>query len=92
MPRRENYASYDPRIKSMIARTGQVELFPHLKVPRTTVLYWIEQGFEIDDPIFDSLAETIAGMRDQQKMAQAAVGQDYKRDLLPRSPQRLRPK
>lgn len=65
MGRNLNYSSYDPRIKALIARTGRTDLFPNLNIPRTTALYWIKQGFEIEDPILDSLAQTICEMTDR---------------------------
>lgn len=66
MPRHPKYASHDPRIKALISRTGRLDLFPNLKIPRTTALYWVEQGFEINDPLLDSLASTINEMREEQ--------------------------
>lgn len=65
MARKQKYASYDPRIKALISRTGRADLFPHLKIPRTTALYWIRQGFDIDDPVLGSLAQTITEMADK---------------------------
>jgi hypothetical protein len=65
MARESNYASHDPRIKALISRSGRADLFKHLKIPRTTALYWISQGYDIDDPILDSLAQTIADMSDK---------------------------
>lgn len=41
------YKKYDPAIKKMIADSGQPNLFPELKIPRTTALYWIEKSREV---------------------------------------------
>jgi hypothetical protein len=67
---KRTYASYDPQIKALISRTGRFDLFPHLNIPRTTCLYWIKQGFEIEDPILDSLAVAIAEMQRNQIIKQ----------------------
>ena len=73
MARRPKYGSYDPRIKALISRTGRTDLFPDLKIPRTTALYWISQGYEIEDPLLDSLASTILEMRQEQVQSAAAL-------------------
>lgn len=75
MARHPNYASYDPRIKALIARTGRPDLFPHLQIPRTTALYWIRQGFDIDDPVLDSLAQTISGMADKLALTEKRLSE-----------------
>ena len=65
MARHPKYASYDPRVKALISRSGRPDLFPHLKIPRTTALYWISQEYYVEDPILDSMAQTIAEMSDK---------------------------
>ena len=66
MRRNSKYASHDPIIKALISKTGKVDLFPNLKIPRTTALYWIEQGYEISDPLLDSLATVISESNDRE--------------------------
>ena len=38
-----NYRSYPEIVKDEVARTGNVYLFPDLKIPRTTAQYWAKQ-------------------------------------------------
>jgi len=38
------YRAYDPRVKEMIIRSGNPNLLPDLKIPRTTALYWIHRS------------------------------------------------
>jgi transposase InsO family protein len=38
------YRKYDPRVKRMIIASKNANLFPELRIPRTTALYWIQQG------------------------------------------------
>ena len=38
-----NYRSYPEIVKDEVARTGNVYLFPDLKIPRTTAQYWVKQ-------------------------------------------------
>lgn len=38
------YRTYDPRVKEMIIRSGNPNLLPDLKIPRTTALYWIHRS------------------------------------------------
>jgi hypothetical protein len=40
------YRIYDPRVKQMIISSGNPKLFPDLKIPRTTALYWIHKSKE----------------------------------------------
>lgn len=35
-----SYRQYPPEIKNEIARTGNIYLFPNLRIPRTTAQYW----------------------------------------------------
>ena len=37
------YRSYPDVVKEEVARTGNVYLFPDLKIPRTTAQYWVEK-------------------------------------------------
>lgn len=36
--------TYDHRVRSAIARTGNPSLFPELNIPRTTAQHWIREG------------------------------------------------
>lgn len=38
------YRKYDPAIKNMIIKTGNRNLFPELKIPRTTINYWLKNS------------------------------------------------
>ena len=38
-----NYRSYPEIVKDEVSRTGNVYLFPDLKIPRTTAQYWVKQ-------------------------------------------------
>ena len=38
-----NYRSYPEIVKDEVARTGNVYLFPDLKIPRTTAQYWVKK-------------------------------------------------
>jgi putative transposase len=60
MPKRSKYSSYDPVVKALIAKTRRSDLFPNLKIPRTTALHWIKQGYDVSSPVIDSIAETLA--------------------------------
>lgn len=44
-----SYRKYDPRVKRMIIASKNPNLFPELKIPRTTALYWIKQGYRSDE-------------------------------------------
>jgi hypothetical protein len=44
-----SYRKYDLRVKRMIIASKNPNLFPELKIPRTTALYWIKNGSEIDE-------------------------------------------
>ena len=37
-----SYRKYDPMVKEMIIKTGNRNLFPELKIPRTTINYWLK--------------------------------------------------
>ena len=39
----KTYRSYPIVVKAEVARTGNVYLFPEMKIPRTTAQYWGEQ-------------------------------------------------
>ena len=62
----KKYSTYDPRVKALIVQTKRTDLFPQLKIPRTTALHWIKQGYESEDPLLDSLAETVTELSQQQ--------------------------
>ena len=38
------YKNYDPRVKQMVIRSRNPNLFPDLNIPRTTALYWINKS------------------------------------------------
>ncbi len=38
------YRKYDDSIKEMIIKSGNPNLFPHLKIPRTTAMHWIRSS------------------------------------------------
>lgn len=38
------YKNYDPMVKKMIIETGNINLFPELKIPRSTALYWVQKS------------------------------------------------
>jgi putative transposase len=38
------YRNYDPRVKQMVIRSRNPNLFPDLRIPRTTALYWINHS------------------------------------------------
>ncbi|MFN9066317.1 MAG: DDE-type integrase/transposase/recombinase [Bdellovibrionales bacterium] len=59
MAKKSNYKKYDLWVKSAISMTGSPDLFPELKIPRTTANYWIKQGNSSDDPIVESLTGAI---------------------------------
>ena len=42
------YKKYDPAIKKMVIESGRFDLFPELKIPRTTALYWIQKSREVN--------------------------------------------
>lgn len=44
MARSSKYRSYPDQIKNEIIRTKNPNLFPELKIPRTTALYWIKSS------------------------------------------------
>lgn len=73
MARQGKYESYDPRIKALIAKTGCANLFPTLRIPRTTALYWIEKGYEIEDPVLESLAVGIASLEEELATTKTAL-------------------
>jgi hypothetical protein len=64
MPKRNKYGSYSPWIKAAIANSGKPDLFPDLKIPRTTAKHWIMQGFVIEDQIDSNAAATNALLED----------------------------
>lgn len=39
-----NYRKYDDQIKEMVIKSNNPYLFPELKIPRTTALYWIRKS------------------------------------------------
>ena len=41
---KEKRRVYDHRIKQAIARTGNIDLFPELNIPKTTAKNWIHRG------------------------------------------------
>lgn len=59
----KNYRKYDDQIIKMIIDSGNPNLFPHLKIPRTTALYWITkakkkiglQDTKYDDALLDKI-------------------------------------
>jgi hypothetical protein len=38
------YRKYDPMVKKMIIETGNRNLYPELKIPRTTINYWLKSS------------------------------------------------
>lgn len=38
------YKSYDPMVKKMIVESVNIYLFPELKIPRSTALYWVRKS------------------------------------------------
>lgn len=38
------YKKYDQSIKELIIKTGNINAFPELNIPRTTALYWIQKS------------------------------------------------
>ncbi len=51
MARKPTYKKYELAVKAAISMTGRPDLFPELGIPRMTALYWIKQGFELEDPV-----------------------------------------
>ena len=41
---RRQYRRYDPRLKNMVAESGDIERFASLKIPRSTLREWIKLG------------------------------------------------
>jgi len=51
------YKNYDPRVKQMVIRSRNPNLFPDLNIPRTTALYWINKSkdkVEFDSAYFSN--------------------------------------
>ncbi len=40
------YKKHDPMVKKMIIKSGNKNLFPELKIPRTTINYWLKESKE----------------------------------------------
>jgi hypothetical protein len=59
MPRKAKYKKYDPAVRAAIAMTGRLDLFPELKIPRMTALYWIKERFSTEDPALLPLTDAI---------------------------------
>ncbi len=58
------YRNYDPRVKQMVIRSRNPNLFPDLNIPRTTALYWINHSkdmVEYDSACFSN--EEITGLK-----------------------------
>ncbi len=51
--------------------TGSPDLFPELKILRTTANYWIKQSYSSDDPIVESLTGAINDIRYELTACQA---------------------
>ncbi len=45
-----SYRSYPEHVKNEVIRTGNIYLFPHLKIPRTTAQYWISPSSKTRRP------------------------------------------
>lgn len=79
MASRKTYGSYSPWIKAAIALSGKVDLFPHLKIPRTTAQHWIDQGYVQDDQdncsssMLNALVDDLAKARRELEAAHAVI-------------------
>ena len=40
------YRKYDPMVKRMIIESGNKNMFPELRIPRTTINYWLKESRE----------------------------------------------
>jgi hypothetical protein len=72
VPVKNKNQKYDLWIRAAIARTQNPDLFPDLRIPRTTANYWIKQGCSVDDPAVEALTEVINDSRlalDQNRQA-----------------------
>lgn len=49
------YRNYDPRVKQMIIHSRNPNLFPDLRIPRTTALYWINKSKSIKGRMDESI-------------------------------------
>ncbi len=64
------YRTYDPRVKQMIISSGNPNLFPDLKIPRTTALYWIHRRKDSGEKParFEAFSETDILRRENFKL------------------------
>lgn len=75
------YKKYDPKVKKMIAESGQPNLFPELKIPRTTALYWISKSKEVsrseinisDDGDYYYLKKEIFKLKGEKELLQKVL-------------------
>ncbi len=51
----KSYRSYPLVVKAEVARTGNVYLFPDMKIPRTTAQYWVNKKINADHPSLDDI-------------------------------------
>lgn len=47
---RSPYRKYPSAVRAEIARTGNVYLFPNMKIPRTTAQYWAKKTESVLEP------------------------------------------
>ena len=73
------YRAYDHRVKQMIFESGHPDLFPSLKIPRSTALTWIRRGVQpvVTLPSLDLPVQELAkeNESDRQELNAAAAAQ-----------------
>ena len=67
MAKKKKYQKYEPSIKAAISATGRLGLFPELKIPRTTAQYWAGKKLEFDEPLVESMSQTLIELQDSQR-------------------------
>ena len=73
MPKKTRYKKYDLWVKSAISLTGSPDLFPELKISRTTANYWIKEGYTTDGPVVESLPTAIVETKSELKSCNARL-------------------
>ena len=77
-----NRRAYDHRIKQAIIRTRNIDLFPELKIPKTTAKNWIHRGIievvtvDVFDLSHENLKLKCIDLETQSKALQAHSGPD----------------
>jgi hypothetical protein len=76
MRKRKNYTSYDLKIKAAIATTRRIDLFPELKIPRTTARNWVKHGYVVKDPVFEALTQAFSSAKEESDRAKSALNEN----------------